>query len=113
MDGIDAAGTFPPMPPFSRYLFRLRLHHSARLHFRHEVMLHSLLNEALGKVRAGTFDFRPDPNLPNLGFVRLCSVRRDAVSGGRRKFSLVRSAARWPSQRETGFAAGRCSAGAP
>jgi CRISPR-associated protein Cas1 len=43
----DAA--FPSIPPFSRYRLRLRLHHSARLHFRHEVMLHSLLNEAMGK----------------------------------------------------------------
>jgi group II intron reverse transcriptase/maturase/CRISPR-associated endonuclease Cas1 len=35
--------------PFRRYRFRLRLLHSARLHFRHEVMLHSLLSETLGK----------------------------------------------------------------
>jgi group II intron reverse transcriptase/maturase/CRISPR-associated endonuclease Cas2 len=40
---------FPLIPAFSRYVLRLRLHHSARLHFRHEVMLHSLLNEAMGK----------------------------------------------------------------
>jgi CRISPR-associated endonuclease Cas1 len=43
------APPFPDIPSFSRYLLRLRLHHSARLHFRHEVMLHSLLNEAMGK----------------------------------------------------------------
>ncbi len=36
-------------PPFTRYRIELRLHHSVRLHFRHEVMLHSLLSEALGR----------------------------------------------------------------
>jgi hypothetical protein len=36
-------------PPFTRYRIELRLHHAARLHFRHEVMLHSLLSEALGR----------------------------------------------------------------
>src|SRR5438132_14414362 len=35
--------------PFARYRIELRLLHSARLHFRHEVMLHSLLSEALGR----------------------------------------------------------------
>lgn len=34
---------------FSRHCIDLRLQHSARLHFRHEVMLHSLFSEALGK----------------------------------------------------------------
>jgi len=34
---------------FSCYCIDLRLHHSVRLHFRHEVMLHSLFSEALGK----------------------------------------------------------------
>lgn len=33
----------------TRVRIDLRLHHSARLHFRHEVMLHSLFSEALGK----------------------------------------------------------------
>src|SRR5258706_5260890 len=39
----------PFPPPFARYRIELRLHHSVRLHFRHEVMLHSLLSEALGR----------------------------------------------------------------
>jgi group II intron reverse transcriptase/maturase/CRISPR-associated endonuclease Cas1 len=39
----------PFVVPFARYRIELRLLHSARLHFRHEVMLHSLLSEALGR----------------------------------------------------------------
>jgi CRISPR-associated protein Cas1 len=39
----------PLAVPFARYRIALTLHHAARLHFRHEVMLHSLLSEALGR----------------------------------------------------------------
>ncbi len=39
----------PPTLSFTRHRLTLRLRHSARLHFRHEVMLHSLLSEALGR----------------------------------------------------------------
>ena len=61
-----------PFPlPFARFRIELRLLHSARLHFRHEVMLHSLLSEALGRgelpesvvpfaCESGRVDFEPD-----------------------------------------------------
>ncbi|HEY6137625.1 MAG TPA: hypothetical protein VI670_07665, partial [Thermoanaerobaculia bacterium] len=39
----------PSPVAFARYRIELRLLHSVRLHFRHEVMLHSLLSEALGR----------------------------------------------------------------
>lgn len=52
----------PAIVPFARYRLQLRLQHSARLHFRHEVMLHSLLSEALSK--GGEKGELPDTVIP-------------------------------------------------